>query len=349
GGVASLAPSLGYDRDRLHLRVAGVYSDVPGGRWNAEAGAAAVFRFVRRGIFDAEVAGQADWTSHYQTRGTTTVAGEVRGYFYPGSATVLWLGQGFGRAISLDRRRPLRRSELGASTRVGPIRVALSLANTSFDLLGAGVTDPRTGQDTLVTVPATSRRSTKTDFTDAVVSGRWSISSTELEVGLGRRFSRSSPELTLWNITAARPLTPHLALVGTAGRAGSDPVTALPGSHYVVAGLRVRFGSDGGSPKVSAPRSAAPELRIGRAKAGGREVVLRAPAGGSVELAGDFTDWQPVPMVPAGDRKWRAVLPIAPGLHRLAVRYDGGDWQAPPGARRVASEFGGDVGEIIVE
>jgi hypothetical protein len=43
------------------------------------------------------------------------------------------------------------------------------------------------------------------------------------------------------------------------------------------------------------------------------------------------------------------VLSIPPGLHRLAIRVDGGRWHAPPGARPIPSEFGGEVAEIVVE
>lgn len=77
--------------------------------------------------------------------------------------------------------------------------------------------------------------------------------------------------------------------------------------------------------------------------------MVRAPEARTVELAGDFTDWKPVPLQPWGDEAWRAYLPIAPGLHRLAIRIDGGPWRAPPGTRPIRSEFGGEVAEIVLE
>jgi hypothetical protein len=77
--------------------------------------------------------------------------------------------------------------------------------------------------------------------------------------------------------------------------------------------------------------------------------VVRVPQAHRVELAGDFTDWRPVPLEPWADGGWRTVLTIPPGLHRLAIRIDGGPWRAPPGLRPLASEFGGEVAELVVE
>ena len=77
--------------------------------------------------------------------------------------------------------------------------------------------------------------------------------------------------------------------------------------------------------------------------------MIRVADARGVELAGDFTDWKPVALQPWGEDGWRALLPISPGLHRLAIRIDGGAWRAPSGTRPIASEFGGEVAEVVVE
>ena len=187
-------------------------------------------------------------------------------------------------------------------------------------------------------------------LTDAVLSGRWRISSLDFDASLGRRFSRNTAETTIWGLSASRSIAPSLALVAAAGRAGSDPVTSVPGARYFALGLRLKVGSPVLAPlPAAAARTTAAPFRIGPAVAAGREIVIQAADARAVELAGDFTDWKPVALQRWGEDGWRALLPISPGLHRLAIRIDGGAWRAPPGTRPIASEFGGEVAEVVVE
>jgi hypothetical protein len=140
-----------------------------------------------------------------------------------------------------------------------------------------------------------------------------------------------------------------VALLASVGRSGTDPITALPGSRYFFLGLRLSAGAGSGSPGRATTTSAHSAFRIGPARLTGREIVMQMPQAARVELAGDFTDWRPVDLEAAPGGAWRVVLPIRPGVHRIAVRVDGGPWQAPPGTRPAISEFGTQVGEVMVE
>jgi hypothetical protein len=348
GGVASVAPTVWLAAGPLRWTGSGVYSNAHGGRWNFQGLSQAALRSPNLGIFRAELLGEVDWTWHHRVAGSATVAGELRGYLAPGPSALLWIAQARGLAWSLNQRRPLVRSTVGTSARLGRIRVEVTLANTSFDLLRGS--EGRLGADSGLTGESdTLRLERRAVFTDAVISGHWEFSATDFDLSLGRRFSRTTPEITLWDVTAVRNLAGPLALLVSTGRSGSDPVTALPGSRYLVAGVRVRL-SGASPPVVELPRI--PEqtaLRIGPSRITGREILLRVPGARTVELAGDFTDWRPVELDPAPGGGWRAVLPIAPGLHRLAIRIDGQAWQAPPGSCRLTSEFGYEVGEVAVE
>jgi hypothetical protein len=86
------------------------------------------------------------------------------------------------------------------------------------------------------------------------------------------------------------------------------------------------------------------------ASSGGATRLIRVRVSGAraVELAGDFTDWLPLPMTAVGSDSWELALPLPQGLRRLAIRVDGGPWLAPAGTRRAFDEFGGEVGLLIV-
>jgi hypothetical protein len=127
-------------------------------------------------------------------------------------------------------------------------------------------------------------------------------------------------------------------------------VTALPGSRYAVLGFRVAVGAAPARPRTAEPRPPMRAgFRIGPPGPAGREIIVRTPGAASVELAGDFTNWEAVKLTSAGDAEWRIVLPVPPGLRRAILRADGGEWRVPPGTRAVASEFGPEVGEFAVE
>jgi len=350
GGVASLAPWVRYHGRTLDLDLAGTYTDVPDGRWNFQGATAATVRAFRHGPFSAELVGEADWTSHSEARGTTALIGTGRLAVEPGRGTRLWLGRGTGAASALGRSRGVQRTELGTSGFLAGVQVGFTLLRSTWTLMGQPEAVDAPG-DTLGTDPQ-PRDTTAlgSALTDAVVSGSWRLGTVGFDASLGRRFGRSAPGLTLWGVSAHRGITPLLELVASAGRSGSDPVTAVPGSRYFALGLRLRLRA-GPPPHLLPPTTttdAAP-FHLGPALGSGREIVLRLAGAHQVELAGDFTDWRPILLDPWGDGAWRTVVTIPPGLHRLAVRVDGGVWHAPPGLRPITSEFGGEVAEIVVE
>ena len=354
GGIASIVPALRYRSGPLELNALGVYSDAPAGRWNFQGGTEALVRTPVFGFLLLEGSGRAEWTSHHRVRGTALVSGGMRAYLATGSQARAWVGRTFGRASSLGARRPLRRTEVGGSAMLGTVHLEFTLANTSVDRsYMLSPVDPRgPTADTLSSHPGTGEQPQvdRVALTDAVLSGRWRLRSVDFDASLGRRFSRFAPEATIWGLSAARDLSPTLALVAAAGRAGSDPVTSVPGARYFAIGLRLKVGAPSLAPlPMLASAEAAAPFRIGPPVAAGREIVVRAPAADTVELAGDFTDWRPVALRRWGEDSWRILLPVAPGLHRLAIRIDGGEWRAPPGTRPVQSEFGGEVAEVVVE
>ncbi len=78
-------------------------------------------------------------------------------------------------------------------------------------------------------------------------------------------------------------------------------------------------------------------------------LIIDAPRAEKVDLMGDATQWTVTTMSRLKNGRWRAELKLAPGLHRVIVRADGGSWVAPPGLPIGNDEYGSPVGMIVVK
>lgn len=78
-------------------------------------------------------------------------------------------------------------------------------------------------------------------------------------------------------------------------------------------------------------------------------LLIDAPRAESVELMGDATAWTVTQMRRHPSGRWRAELKLAPGMHRVIVRSDGGKWVAPPGLPVGNDDYGTPVGMILIK
>ncbi|MBI1808853.1 MAG: hypothetical protein HYR75_03070 [Gemmatimonadetes bacterium] len=159
----------------------------------------------------------------------------------------------------------------------------------------------------------------------------------------GRRASPVSQEALLWSASWA--FTDRVALALSGGRMLADPVRGTPDASLTMAVLRFTWRpkeSEADVPGVASYARVAPQ-------AGGAMLLLAivAPSSVAVDVAGDFSNWEPTPLVrtPNG---WEFQTFLKPGRHRVAVRYDGGPWRAPGNLARMKDEFDGEYGLIIV-
>lgn len=88
-------------------------------------------------------------------------------------------------------------------------------------------------------------------------------------------------------------------------------------------------------------------LKKTRVKRTGRvRVTFRYPAADarSVQIAGQFSDWQPVKMRRGRDGAWQAVVELEPGrAYEFRYLIDGQQWANDPAADRyVPNPFGGE-------
>lgn len=153
------------------------------------------------------------------------------------------------------------------------------------------------------------------------------------------------------------PVATHAAVVLAGGRYAVDVIRGNVAGRYLSAALRLTAPlrrrpltvalassppADGGA-TVSASLL---EIRRGRGEQ--RTLVFRAPGATTLEVMGDFTDWVPTPLQPAGPDRWIITLSVAPGRHRLNLRVDGGPWGVPAGTTPMSDDFLGMVGAVII-
>ncbi len=75
---------------------------------------------------------------------------------------------------------------------------------------------------------------------------------------------------------------------------------------------------------------------------------VQAPTAARVEIMGDFTHWEPVALDRDANGRWSVRFAVAPGIHRMNVRVDGGPWGVPPGVPVLHDEFSGAVGMLVI-
>jgi hypothetical protein len=330
--AASIVPGIRYDARTFSVAAQGSYLLYESGRGLVQGAGAAAWLSPAVGPLRGEVAGFGGLSSYAQapaagygmTRGRVHLMGRRLG---------TWAGAGVGHAFA------------GAYE-----------AGSSELALGAWIVFPGLA----LTAMATHSRVADSAYTDLSVGARWVRGGAEIDGIVGiRPASNVGPEGGFVEITTRLALTRVIAAQVSAGRYLADPLRGSLAGRYVNAGFRITMA--GGRSAVRAPderlRSqvrlpqplppGAPELRVTEALSGTRTLTIVAPGARTIEIAGDFSDWQPVPLQVRGDT-WMLGVALPPGVHRLNVRVDGGRWVVPRGATPQTDEFGGTVGLIVV-
>lgn len=340
--VVVVRPMLEWFTPSLSIAADGGFAQFAGGGWSLQ-GSAAASRFTPLfSRFRGELAIAAVGSTHQD--GTT--AGEILGrgrIHWSGAQGGAWLGGALGRAWNGVDWRADRRADVGVWIRRSD--VTLMAAATPTWLAG------------------------DLQFLDAEVTASLAHDPLELTAfGGTRNWSRPDGVAgTSWvGGSAALWIAPHLAMVAAAGSYPTDYAQGLPAGRYLSLGFRLasrrsgrtpapldallpaaakglpaRFDPDRSARKVSA-------FEVRPSGGGQHTFLMRAPAVSRVELIGDFTQWQAVPLTQGPNGTWRVTLPIEAGLHRMNVRVDDGPWDVPPGLTAIADDFGGIVGVLEI-
>jgi hypothetical protein len=341
--ATTLSPTLRIESSDATVAVSGTLSQIGSGGWSTQ-GAMAASRFVPfGGGFHGELAASAGGSAHQDETRTGQMLAQARAHFM-GSARGVWLGGGLGTTWDGVGAHGLTLLDAGAWVSTGRATVLANLVPTSIRDVG---------QPNL-------------QYMDATAAARWVSPRVEVAASLGTRVGRGLPATgsssTWGSVSGALWVTGPVALAASAGSYPIDYTQGYPGGRFVSLALRLarrpasKAASGFGDTLLAAARSvAAPIGPIAAFSVGPsadrkhRTIAVRGRAVTSVEVAGDFTGWQPVRLTRRPDGRWVATLRIPAGTHEIALRIDGGPWMAPPGLATIRDEFGGISGLLVIK
>ncbi|HEX6645013.1 MAG TPA: glycogen-binding domain-containing protein [Gemmatimonadales bacterium] len=329
---ASLSPSVQLLRPWQAFYAGGSITRFPDDVWSVQGHlAGSAFLAPVAGLrpeLDARVRG----TRHEDGGGSGELAGTARLHWL-GVDRGLWLGAGGGRASDGSDWRGTIEAEIGGWMRTGPGTLSLSL------------TGWRVGSA----------------YRYAEIESAYRLQRGPLEFtafgGLRHWLRPGDASADGWGgASASWWLGDRLAVTLAGGAYPADFGQGLPAGTFGSIGARIATGRLDRARRASEPL----DLIIPPALAGERGTALSHQADGTarltiggvpgsrLELMGDFTSWEPVPLTREAAGRWMLEIRIPPGIHRVNIRADGGAWVVPPGLPVSEDEFGGAAGVLIV-
>lgn len=249
-----------------------------------------------------------------------------------------WLGGGLSSTRRDARSSYSSVTNVGAWGRFGFLYGSASYArqeSNDFALLSAsgGAIDPTANEYRLEDI-------------EFVVEARGGPNSLALSWAKRRGIAGTDMETVAISSTGLLQLTDRFALTATAGKQLADPLRGLPEADVFTAAVRLSFGP---KPLPVMQRSAIASATVERHPGGGGDLVVRVFAADTmfIEVAGDFSDWHPLPLV-REDGFYVARVRLPSGKHRVAVRVNLGAWRAPRNLARIRDDFGGEAGIIVI-
>lgn len=145
-----------------------------------------------------------------------------------------------------------------------------------------------------------------------------------------------------WQLRADWTLAPWATLESAVGAYPSD-LTGFTEGQFVTIGLRVVP-----APSRPAPRGGAQPVAARRLSPQRVLVSLTFRDARTVAIAGEWNQWNLIPMRRDGAARWVAELPLRPGVYRYALLVNDDQWTVPPGVATATDDLGGQVALLIV-
>jgi hypothetical protein len=324
-GGAQFGPSFRLIRPTLFAEVGGNGARFGDGTWSADGGGVAAWRPARFGGFEPELVGSASGGAANGADFTSAVGTQLR-IHRPIGAGSFFVGGGGIWSNGVAGPQTTTSMEIGGTATFSGVEA------------------------TATVVPSRVDESRYTDYSIYLRrEGRLT-----LELSGGHRTLRSGDPESWVGGSAEFGLGGPLTLVAAAGEFPSDVAQGFPGGRYLTIGMRIGGRARSALPSRDAPRIARPlpwpgaSLAVRDLGGGRRQLIVAATGAERVEVAGDFSDWEPLALTRDG-RLWKVELTLPPGIHKINIRIDGGAWRVPPGTVPSADEFGGEVGLLTVD
>lgn len=332
-GAAVFTPALQHTTANGTMGVQGTFVVFESGNTIAQAAAAGAWLTRSRGGWRGEFSGSVGAARYADEPVFGHVLARARAH-YVGSAAGGWIGAATGGSFGDGLEVPVELAVGAWAVRDGFV---LSGTITGSAVRGGG-------------------------FVDAVGAARWSSAAVQLDAQAGTRpVNDLTGAESYGEVTVSVAVSERVRLSVSGGTYPTDPVRGTLGATYATLGIRVNFF---GPPLRAVPRLSRVAVRAARALAaaastgpaqlevvgsvGATTLRVHVSDAVAVELMGDFTDWQPVPLRRIATGVWEVQLAIGSGVHRMNVRLNGGAWIVPAGVRSEETEFGGRVGVVVV-
>ncbi len=275
----------------------------------------------------------------------------------------IWLGSGVARPLRVTAVSNVNVSSGGIWGRLGPTTLRGSVTNFFFtkvsnsDTLETAACTPTApevaSEFTLASSDGTGCRH-QSRLTDLEGSVRWEHKVIELTVRGGQRFGSSfdvSPESRTWaSAQAALWISSQVAAVAGGGREPAQPTRGMPARRFGSLGVMLAYWPiPRGIVPVETPASLVRAFEMRPAGSAVQRFTARIGGVESVEIMGDFSDWEPMPLVRRGRDLWELLVPMHAGVHQINLRIDGGEWIAPPGFPTMKDGFNGEVAVLVVK
>jgi hypothetical protein len=340
--AVAITPRLTADWNSASVDAFGTYSQFTTGGW-ATQGILSASQFVpvRHGLF-GELSGFIGGSTHSDGTRTGELIANGRVHVSRGD-NEMFGGLGVGRTWDEAAWRSILLGEAGVSLHLRQTSALLTITPTM-------VNDSIKYADTQASL---TRKGDRVEF-GALLGFR-----------VGDQVATLSANVKSWaSASAVFWMTPGIALVAGIGNYPIDPTQGFPGGRFASLSFRLARrerpseGSEASEPTADEPAPSAPaasampvvtQFSAKRRTDSMVTLQVHVPGAQLVEINGDFTNWDPIKLAPAGADSWSVTVPMKSGNYQMNVRVNGGKWIVPAGLLSMSDEFGGTVGLLVIE